>query len=234
MEDGFKDSPIRLNQGLAGLETWTEDEILRRARQLTDVAVQIWSIPKLADEVLEKYRPSSKRGQSAGNTGPPGWDEASFFAEAGDKLPSNEAAVLRQIYEWSVHNLGRMTFGHGEYIGSFCGALDLPGGAVWPVRAYTDGTVEFQFEHMATQAVFSDPGLRKQFLGRLSLMKQFNHPVNETTLRGRPSIRTSGLVDDGESQKLLHALDWFVGTAKSGQSRPPLEANDNDSYDDSL
>ena len=188
MEGGFRDSPIRLNKSLAGLETWNENEIQTRARQLTEVAVQIWSIPKLVHEVLEKYRPPSKRGQSAGNTGPRSWDEASFFAEASDRLPASEVDILKKIYDWSMHNLPRMTFGHGEFSGSFCSALDLPEGSVWPIRAYTDGFVEFQFKYMVSQAVFDDPSLSKQFLERLSLMEQFNHPVNETTLRGRPSI----------------------------------------------
>lgn len=60
MEGGFRDSPIRLNQSLAGLETWNEDEIQRRTQQLTDLATQVWAMPKLVD--LEKYKDPTRKG----------------------------------------------------------------------------------------------------------------------------------------------------------------------------
>lgn len=66
MEGGFKDSPIRLNQILAGLEMWTENEIQQRARQLTDLATQVWDVPKLAD--LEKYKQPTRNGSETNYT----------------------------------------------------------------------------------------------------------------------------------------------------------------------
>jgi uncharacterized protein with ParB-like and HNH nuclease domain/predicted transport protein len=56
MEGGFADSPIRLNGSLAKLGHWNEKEILNRANILSDLAVQIWGFPELAEEVLNKYK----------------------------------------------------------------------------------------------------------------------------------------------------------------------------------
>jgi predicted transport protein len=60
MEGGFADSPIRLNQSLAKLEHWNENEILNRVRTLVDLAVQIWGCPELEEEVLNNYKSIEK------------------------------------------------------------------------------------------------------------------------------------------------------------------------------
>ncbi|GAA7615981.1 hypothetical protein HpJP0108_12570 [Helicobacter pylori] len=41
MEKGFKDSPLRLNQGLRDLESFDEEKIKKRANDLADLALKI-------------------------------------------------------------------------------------------------------------------------------------------------------------------------------------------------
>ncbi len=61
MEKGFKDSPLRLNQGLRDLESFGEKEIEKRANDLADWALKIWTYPKLDAETLEKYKPKKEK-----------------------------------------------------------------------------------------------------------------------------------------------------------------------------
>ncbi len=61
MEKGFKDSPLRLNQSLRGLESFGEEEIKKRANDLADLALKIWTYPKLDAETLEKYKPKKDK-----------------------------------------------------------------------------------------------------------------------------------------------------------------------------
>ncbi|GAA9936983.1 DUF262 and DUF1524 domain-containing protein [Helicobacter pylori] len=61
MEKGFKDSPLRLNQGLRDLESFGEEEIKRRANDLADLALKIWTYPNLNAETLEKYKPKKDK-----------------------------------------------------------------------------------------------------------------------------------------------------------------------------
>ncbi len=61
MEKGFKDSPLRLNQGLRDLESFGEEEIEKRANDLADLALKIWTYPKLDAETLEKYKPKKDK-----------------------------------------------------------------------------------------------------------------------------------------------------------------------------
>ncbi|WQR62734.1 DUF262 and DUF1524 domain-containing protein [Helicobacter pylori] len=61
MEKGFKDSPLKLNQGLRDLESFGEEEIKKRANDLADLALKIWTYPKLDAETLEKYKPKKDK-----------------------------------------------------------------------------------------------------------------------------------------------------------------------------
>ncbi|MGL2852797.1 GmrSD restriction endonuclease domain-containing protein [Helicobacter pylori] len=61
MEKGFKDSPLKLNQGLRDLESFGEEQIKKRANDLADWALKIWTYPKLEAETLEKYKPKKEK-----------------------------------------------------------------------------------------------------------------------------------------------------------------------------
>ncbi|GAA8198434.1 DUF262 and DUF1524 domain-containing protein [Helicobacter pylori] len=61
MEGGFKDSPLSLNQSLKDLESFSEEEIKKRANDLADLALKIWTYPKLNAETLEKYKPKKDK-----------------------------------------------------------------------------------------------------------------------------------------------------------------------------
>lgn len=61
MEKGFKQSSLKLNQGLRDLESFGEEEIKKRANDLADLALKIWTYPKLDAETLEKYKPKKDK-----------------------------------------------------------------------------------------------------------------------------------------------------------------------------
>jgi len=61
MHGGFRESPLRLNEGLGAVEVWNEDAITKRAERLTGLAVKVWDAPRLPAIVLEKYRPQVER-----------------------------------------------------------------------------------------------------------------------------------------------------------------------------
>ncbi len=65
MEKGFKQSPLKLNQSLKDLESFGEKEIEKRANDLADWALKIWTYPNLDAETLEKYKQKGKREKKA-------------------------------------------------------------------------------------------------------------------------------------------------------------------------
>ncbi|MDU9760758.1 DUF262 and DUF1524 domain-containing protein [Helicobacter pylori] len=61
MEKGFKQSPLRLNQSLKDLESFGEEEIKKRANDLADWALKIWTYPNLDTETLEIIKPKKDK-----------------------------------------------------------------------------------------------------------------------------------------------------------------------------
>ncbi len=56
---------MRLNQSLKDLESFGEKEIEKRANDLADFALKIWTYPNLDAETLEKYKQKGKREKKA-------------------------------------------------------------------------------------------------------------------------------------------------------------------------
>jgi uncharacterized protein with ParB-like and HNH nuclease domain/predicted transport protein len=61
MKGGFRESPLKLNQGLGQLEHWDEKAINTRADKLAGIALDVWSGPKLPADVLAAYKPEASQ-----------------------------------------------------------------------------------------------------------------------------------------------------------------------------
>jgi uncharacterized protein with ParB-like and HNH nuclease domain/predicted transport protein len=62
MAGGFRESPLKLNQGLGQIDQWNELAIKHRAERLAGLAVSVWGSPKLSPDILTAYRPKSATG----------------------------------------------------------------------------------------------------------------------------------------------------------------------------
>jgi len=56
MEQGLRESPLKLNQGLGQIEKWDEEALHQRADRLAKMAVDVWKAPKLEASVLDCYK----------------------------------------------------------------------------------------------------------------------------------------------------------------------------------
>jgi len=60
MAGGFKQSPLKLNQGIGASECWNESTIQERAERLAEQAISIWTAPEIDEVTLEHYRSEGK------------------------------------------------------------------------------------------------------------------------------------------------------------------------------
>ena len=61
MKGGFKDSHLRLNEGLGTLESWNEETIEKRANEMAEKVALVWAAPpSLPDEVLSYHSQDEK------------------------------------------------------------------------------------------------------------------------------------------------------------------------------
>ena len=62
MKGGFRESPLRLNEGLGELEKWNEEMICARANRLARKALTVWKAPSLSADILATYSVGTKNG----------------------------------------------------------------------------------------------------------------------------------------------------------------------------
>jgi uncharacterized protein with ParB-like and HNH nuclease domain/predicted transport protein len=69
VEGGFKESPLKLNAGLGLLDSWNEETIKARAGRLANLALEVWTYPRLPGDLLAGYAPKTASvGDTAGYT----------------------------------------------------------------------------------------------------------------------------------------------------------------------
>ncbi len=64
MAGGFKESPLKLNAGLGQIEEWNEAVIHERAVRLAEMALGVWTAPKLDAATLATYQPKKETAAS--------------------------------------------------------------------------------------------------------------------------------------------------------------------------
>jgi uncharacterized protein with ParB-like and HNH nuclease domain/predicted transport protein len=64
MEGGFASSPLKLNQSLAHLENWNEQQINTRISVLSDKMSEVWVYPEMEESILASYRTTEEHKTS--------------------------------------------------------------------------------------------------------------------------------------------------------------------------
>ena len=64
MAGGFKTSPLKLNQGLGGVEIWDKEAIEKRGNVLVQEALKVWPAPALPSEIMNSYKSHNKANRS--------------------------------------------------------------------------------------------------------------------------------------------------------------------------
>ena len=64
MAGGFKESPLKLNTGLGQIDAWNEPAIQERAGRLAELALTVWTAPKLDAATLAAYQPKKESAAS--------------------------------------------------------------------------------------------------------------------------------------------------------------------------
>ena len=60
MKGGFRDSHLRLNDGIRDLENWNMEEIKKRAKVIANKALEIWTYPKIAEDDISEHLEKDK------------------------------------------------------------------------------------------------------------------------------------------------------------------------------
>ncbi len=111
MQGGFDHSPLKLNESVAHVEHWDQQAIEKRAAQLADLAINVWTFPALSSEQVNKY--SSRVGRKtplAEIIGPTEHPQAGFVPEGFKLVQASEKRfyLFRKVEnEWVQYGNGK-------------------------------------------------------------------------------------------------------------------------------
>lgn len=111
MEGGFRDSPIRLNRGLATLDRWDAGAIAARTQELVRLALQVWPLPNLVQTASGADRAPSGSAQSP--------VEAALVVDAPASVFDAAVSAIRQAVpdanvKWTKAGMARFCVGGDE------------------------------------------------------------------------------------------------------------------------
>jgi serine/threonine protein kinase len=122
--------------------------------------------PTLADMPQAQPQPPTTRGV--------GWDELSFFEEAGNHLKPHELEAVRRLYDYSVKS-AHVTWGRGAKKGTFNAKFNhVNSKSVYSVA--TNGDLYLNFAWLADSAAGAETA--KQLGQKLRRLRGFNLPDN--------------------------------------------------------
>lgn len=135
------------------------------------------------------------------------WTEASFF-EAASRLNAPSVSVARAIHDWGVRNKVRFWWGEGKNSGSFFPMIDANGRSYHTVAVWTGGTLEVQFQWLATKPEFAEKEAREALAARLNAIVPGAIPAD--AIARRPSIPLVAFKEPEKLRALLDVLDWVL------------------------
>jgi len=151
------------------------------------------------------------------------WDEASFFAALAAKRGAEEVRVARDLYDWSLEHMTRVTWGSGKVDGSFVPVLDVGEHSYYPIALYTYGRVEVQFQWLRSRPPFENEELRLELLRRLNEI--LGVALAPDAITKRPSIQLALLAaDEAALTHFKEVLGWLLLTARQDDGLSPSPA----------
>ncbi len=103
MEGGFKESPLRLNEGLGSTERWDEAAIDARALRLARQAVRVWATPRLDSDALASYQQAKAQN-------------VDVSVGIADQVRTVKGSVPRQEFEPELYKRIRQVVSEGDIL----------------------------------------------------------------------------------------------------------------------
>ncbi len=154
---------------------------------------------------------TARQKKASGTASSNQWDEPMFMDAILKHRGQAEATVARQILDWAKERGLRLWWGKGRKIGSFFPLFVNQHGEHFLFAAWTNGSVELQFQHMR-KPPFSDHEKRQELAHRLSEISGVSIP--EDALSRRPSLGMALLTVPEALANFLKTFDWVLSEIK--------------------
>lgn len=192
-------------------------------KQMDPAEVLGIEIRQFAGQGLETYIPrllgqteEAKKRKSVGRAPGREWDEESVLTLLEQRRGRDAADVARRIVAWARAKNVSIAYGSGTVDGSIIFTANSRGVPYYLMAIYSYGKLEIHFQHLKNKSPFDDEEVRRRFAEQLNRIPGFT--IADASLEKRPSIDLEMLAGEPAFDRLVDALDWFLGTIESGVS----------------
>jgi hypothetical protein len=135
------------------------------------------------------------------------WDEPSILSTIGTEYGSEAQQVAKKIASW-MNSVGKVWFGEGGQSGSINLTITAKGQNYSPIKIWTYGKIEIEFEYLKTKGPFASAAKRRDLLGRLNKIEGIT--LSDDQIEVRPTVLLSTLSSEVRLSSFLKVMDWVV------------------------
>ncbi len=141
------------------------------------------------------------------------WDKESFLHSIEENHGSEMGKKINELFDWNNENNLEEDFGCGKVDGSYCPYFQAEEDWYCPIKYWTLGRINIQFERLRSQIGFADKETRLDMLEKINAIPGVN--IDKSRINGRPSFDMNILSDKTAYNKFIEFLEWFVAKVKS-------------------
>jgi len=131
------------------------------------------------------------------------WDESSIL----DTIKPDDRQVAKAIVDW-MKSAGKVWFGEGARSGSVNLTITVGRENYSPMKMWTYGSIEIEFEYLKTKGPFASATKRGDLLERLNKIEGIS--LSEDQIEVRPTILLSTLSNEVRLSSFRKVMDWVV------------------------
>ncbi|MDA8332167.1 MAG: hypothetical protein M0027_13405 [Candidatus Dormibacteraeota bacterium] len=151
-------------------------------------------------------RTASAEALKSSSSGQRDWDRTAFLDELRARCGDDRAEAARTLMDWSLENGASDSFGHGASEGSWWPTWKDSAITCSPIKVWTYGRVEIQFEQLKSLTPFDNLELRAE-LARL-IERVSGETIPDDKLGKRPSFSIEALCDATAMSEFESVLEW--------------------------
>ncbi len=167
-------------------------------------------VPRVIGQTAKAVTQKAASGVSGGGRQ---WDEKTFFEDMTARGNVKATQTTRTVLDWVRSQNIDVWWGAGKRYGSCVPNLQHNGKDNKLAAMWSNGYIEFYFEHLSGKPPFNVVTKREEFLDKLNAIAGVDIPKSK--IIGRPSVPITVFSEPASLSQLLQILSWVAQEIKA-------------------
>lgn len=166
-------------------------------------------VPRVIGQTAKAVTRKSANASSGGRQ----WNETTFFEDMTARGNVEATNAARAIFNWVRSQGIDVWWGSGKRYGSCVPYFHHNDRSNQLFVLWSNGYIEFYFQHLGNKPPFNDITKREELLGKLNAIANVDIPKSK--IASRPSVSLTMFSEAGSLLQLLQTMDWVIQEIKA-------------------